>query len=75
VKTTGASADPGARVEAVRRFNRFYTLASLLYETSPHDPGIVAAVALLMVATAGAAALLPAWRATRVQPVDALRSD
>ncbi len=50
-------------------------VASLLYDTSPHDPLVMAAVALVLLATAAAAALLPAWRAARVDPVGALRSE
>ena len=45
----------------------------LLYDTSPSDPAALAAVAVLLLATAVAAAIVPARRATRIQPVDALR--
>jgi predicted permease len=48
-------------------------MGSLLYETSPNDPTTLAisAAAILIVATA--AALIPARRATRVDPLVALR--
>jgi ABC-type lipoprotein release transport system permease subunit len=40
-----------------------------------HDPMTFAAVALLMVAGAFASAIGPAWRAARVEPATALRSE
>jgi putative ABC transport system permease protein len=48
-------------------------LEGMLYETSPADPFALGAVAVLLLVTAMAASALPARRATRVQPVDALR--
>ncbi|HUQ83151.1 MAG TPA: ABC transporter permease [Gemmatimonadaceae bacterium] len=50
-------------------------LASLLFEVKPNDPATLAAVAVLVLATAAVAALVPARRATRVDPLIALRSD
>jgi ABC-type antimicrobial peptide transport system permease subunit len=52
-----------------------HVIASLLYETSARDPLIVGAVALLLVLVATIASGIPAWRATRADPVVALRSD
>jgi predicted permease len=49
------------------------SLDGMLYETSPSDPLALGAVALLLFATAVAASIVPARRATRIQPVDALR--
>ncbi len=50
-------------------------MRSMLFETSPRDTGVFMAdgVALLLVAVASAA--LPAWRAARVDPLEALRTD
>jgi putative ABC transport system permease protein len=50
-------------------------VSALLYGVRPHDPVamLVAGGALLMVAAL--AALVPAWRASRVDPVVALRAD
>jgi len=48
-------------------------LEGLLYETTPSDPASLAAVAALLVAIAVGASALPARRATRIQPVEALR--
>lgn len=48
-------------------------LEPLLFQTSPLDPFTFVAVVLLIVACAICAALIPAVRATRVQPAKALR--
>ena len=48
-------------------------MGSLLFGVTPTDPATLVAVAALMVVTATAAAYLPARRATRVDPAQALR--
>jgi len=50
-------------------------VASLLYGVSPQDPRIFAAAAIALAAVAGAAAWIPALRATRVDPITALREE
>jgi len=50
-------------------------LKSLLFEVSPFDLRIFGATAALMTAVALTAAFLPAWRATRVDPMTALRNE
>lgn len=50
-------------------------LASELYGVSPRDPGVMLIGALTLVAVAGLACLAPARRATRVDPVIALRAE
>ena len=50
-------------------------LGSLLFGTSPTDALTFAAVATLLVAVAGAASLVPALRASRVDPIIALRAE
>jgi predicted permease len=47
----------------------------LLFETSPRDGSVYATVALVLLAVSVAASLLPALRATRVDPMTALRAD
>lgn len=48
-------------------------LTSLLIGVSPTEPLIYAAAFLLLAASAGAANLVPAWRASRLDPVQVLR--
>jgi predicted permease len=50
-------------------------VAPLLYEVSPRDPGVIGAVVVGLLLVALGASLLPALRASRVDPVEALRSD
>ena len=48
-------------------------LTSQLYEVSAHNPTLLAATTFLLGAIALAACLIPARRATRVNPIVALR--
>ncbi|HUQ82939.1 MAG TPA: ABC transporter permease [Gemmatimonadaceae bacterium] len=50
-------------------------LASLLYGVSPADPVSFAGIAVLVVAIASAASYIPARRALRIDPMEALRTD
>jgi putative ABC transport system permease protein len=50
-------------------------LQSQLYDVSPGDAALLAAVAALAITVALAASLLPARRATRIDPMEALRSE
>jgi ABC-type antimicrobial peptide transport system permease subunit len=50
-------------------------LASMLYGVSPADPWTFAAVALLVAVIAILASYVPARRALRIEPTDALRAD
>lgn len=52
-----------------------HLIRSSLYATKALDPGVFAAVIGLLSGVATAACLLPAWRASRVQPATVLRSD
>jgi putative ABC transport system permease protein len=47
----------------------------LLYETSPNDPFVLAGVGLVLLAVAVTASLVPALRARRVDPMEALRAE
>ena len=50
-------------------------LRSSLYATKPLDPAVFAGVIGLLFTVATTACLLPAWRASRVQPATVLRSE
>ena len=50
-------------------------LASMLFETSTTDPLVLAAVVVLLMAIATIATLVPARRAARIDPVEAMRSE
>ena len=54
-------------------FARF--ISGMLFEVSPGDPVTLGAVVVLVVAVAVLAALLPAWRAARVEPMRVLREE
>jgi hypothetical protein len=47
----------------------------LLFRVPPREPGVYAAVALLLIAVAVVASVVPSWRATRVDPAISLRAE
>jgi ABC-type antimicrobial peptide transport system permease subunit len=51
------------------------TLASFLYDTSPRDPWVLVTSVAALLAIAGAATLLPALRAARIEPMTAIRNE
>ena len=50
-------------------------IQSMLYGTRPLDPAIFASVAASMLVVAALACLVPAWRASRIDPMQALRTE
>ena len=51
------------------------SLTTLLYGVAPTDPAVLGATSALLVAVAALASIVPAWRATRVDPIIALRTE
>jgi predicted permease len=50
-------------------------LTKMLYRVGPHDPGPLAAVAVVLITVSLVASYLPARRASRVDPLTALRAE
>jgi predicted permease len=50
-------------------------IQSMLYGTRPLDPAIFSAVAATLLGVAALACLVPAWRASRIEPMQALRTE
>jgi ABC-type antimicrobial peptide transport system permease subunit len=50
-------------------------LSSILYGVAPRDPIVLGGVIALLTLIAAAACLVPAWRATRIDPLIAIRSE
>jgi ABC-type lipoprotein release transport system permease subunit len=50
-------------------------LKDLLLDTSPTDPVTIIGAAVVLAVAAGVASIVPAWRAARANPVEALRSE
>lgn len=50
-------------------------LSALLFGMTPNDPVIFVGVVAILTVTSLAASLIPAWRASRVDPVEVLRAD
>jgi putative ABC transport system permease protein len=69
VTCAGAAAGLGIALVSSR------LLRSLLFDVSPTDPIALGGACLVLVVVGIIAASLPAWRATRIDPVRALRSE
>ena len=65
----------GAAVGLVGALALGRVLRSLLYEVGPADPFTYSAVLVVAMAVAAVACYLPAYRATTVDPISALRSE
>ena len=65
----------GTVIGSVLALNGARWIEPILFETSPRDPKVFAVVVGVLLIVALLASLVPAWRASRVDPIDALRSD
>jgi putative ABC transport system permease protein len=50
-------------------------IESMLYNTKPLDPTVYVAVTLTLLMVATLACMIPAWRASRLDPMQALRTE
>jgi len=50
-------------------------IRSMLYGTAPYDPAVIAAVILVLLSIASIACVFPAFRASRLDPMQALRTE
>jgi putative ABC transport system permease protein len=64
---------PGLLVGIAAALSAERFVSALLYGVSPRDPFTIVAVAVLLTAVGLLASYLPARRATRIDPVTALR--
>lgn len=65
----------GLLVGLVATFIATRAMGSILFQTSASDPFTLGAITLLLAGVALVACLLPAQRATRVNPIEALRTE
>jgi ABC-type antimicrobial peptide transport system permease subunit len=52
-----------------------YVIRSQLYGTRPMDPAVFAAMVAMLLVVAAMASAAPAWRASSVNPIEALRAE
>ena len=50
-------------------------LENVAYDVAPTDPGALVAAGVVLAVISLAAAFIPAWTATRVEPITALKED
>jgi putative ABC transport system permease protein len=50
-------------------------IESMLYETKPFDAGVFVSVTAVLLVVAAVACMVPAWRASRLDPMQALRTE
>jgi putative ABC transport system permease protein len=71
---SGVMVLPGLAIGLTAALTGTRLIAGLIYGVTPHDPWSIAGATLSLAFVALAASALPAWRAARVDPVEALRA-
>jgi putative ABC transport system permease protein len=75
IREAGVLVIAGAAVGVPLAYAASHTLRSLLYGVQPMDPASYAIATTALIGVAGLAAFLPAHRASRIDPMVALRKD
>jgi ABC-type antimicrobial peptide transport system permease subunit len=65
----------GIAIGLIGSFALSTLLTKLIYGIRPSDPATFATVALILAAVSMVASIIPAWRATRVDPLQVLREE
>ena len=68
-------AGAGLVIGAVMSLGAARWIESLVFGISPTDPAVLASVATVLLVVAVVSCLLPAWRATRIDPIGTLRAE
>jgi putative ABC transport system permease protein len=63
----------GIMLGGLASFSLTRLLGYLLYNVDPHDPAVFGAAFAVMIIASAVACLIPAWRATRTDPIRALK--
>jgi len=63
----------GVALGGLAAFQTTRLMGYLLYKVSPRDPSAFAAASVIVVVAALVACVVPAWRATHTDPIQALR--
>ncbi|MCI0436558.1 MAG: FtsX-like permease family protein [Gemmatimonadetes bacterium] len=65
----------GVLIGSLAALGLTHLLESLLFGVGPRDPGAMAGAMAVLLAIAALACVAPAWRASRIEPIAALRVD
>ena len=75
LKRAGGLTGAGVCIGLVLAFALAHGVANLLYDVSPNDPAVFSAITAAVIAVALLASWLPARRASRIDPIVALRDE